>query len=138
MLVGLGKAQETIDLVAHVAEAARLIAVAVNGETLSANGLLHEIRYDAAIVELHARAVGIKDADDVSIDFVVAAVRYGGGFGEALGFIVDGARTNRVHVSPIGLFLRMLQRIAIAFRSRGNKVFRTVLAGNLKSVECAQ
>src|SRR5579862_7568013 len=100
MLVRFSEPQEPIDLVAHIAEAAGLVAIAVDGEVLSANSLLHEIGHDTAIIQLHARAVGIEDANDVRIDLVVAAVGYSGRFGETLRLVVDGAWADRIHVSP--------------------------------------
>ena len=74
---------------ADVAKAARLRAVAVDGQRLAAQGLAHEVRHHPAIVEPHARAVGVEDADDVRVDAVVAVVGHGHRLGEALGLVVD-------------------------------------------------
>ncbi len=38
-------------------------------------------------------------------------IRIAHGLGDSLALVVTGARTNRVHVSPVGLLLRMLLRI---------------------------
>ena len=73
----------------------------------AAERLLHEVGDDAAVVGLQARAVGVEDADDVGVDVVVAVVGHGGGFGEALGFVVDGAWADGVDVAPVGFDLRM-------------------------------
>ena len=50
---------------------------------------------------------------------MVTMVGHGDGLSEALGFIVDRARTDRVDVTPIALFLWMFLRITIDFGSRG-------------------
>jgi len=120
------QAQETVDLVAHVAEAAGLTAVAVDSERFAAQSLLHEIRNNASIVELHAGAVGVEDADDAGIDFVVSGDKPSSRLGEALGLVVYGARADGIHVAPVGFFLWMLQRIAIALGSRRNQILRAI------------
>jgi len=60
------------------------------------------IRDHSAVVQLQARAVGVEDADDAGIDFVIAVVGHGDGFGEAFGFVVDGARADGIDVAPVG------------------------------------
>ena len=114
MFRGLRQANEAVDLVADIAETAGLAAVAVDGEVFAAQGLLHEIRDHAAVIQLQARAVGVEDADDAGIHFVIAVIGHGDGFGEALGFVVDRARPDGIHVAPVSFFLRMFERIAIA------------------------
>src|SRR5208283_1419080 len=47
----------------------------------------------------------------------------------------DRARTDRVHMPPVALLLRMLQRIAVALRSRGQQELRVVLFRDLQAVE---
>ena len=111
------QAKETLDFIGDVAEAAGLAAIAVNRKRIAAQRLLHEGGYYAAIVELHARPVGIENAHNARVHFPVTPRRHGGGFREALGFVIDRTRAYGIDVSPISLFLRMLQRIAVTFRS---------------------
>src|SRR5262245_24994752 len=87
-----GQAQDAVNLVADVAEAARLFAVAIDGKWVAAKRLLHEVRDHAAVVELQTRAVSIEDAQNARIHFVVTAVGHGRGFGKALGLVIDRAR----------------------------------------------
>ena len=94
--------------------------------------------HDAAVVELHARAVGVEDADDAGIDFVIAVVGHGDGLGEALGFVVDGARADGIHVAPVGFFLRMLQRIAVALGSGRDEIFRAVFVRDVERVKSSE
>ncbi len=77
MFVRFRQTQEAVDFVADVAEAAGLAAIAVHREVLAAQGLLHEVGNDAAIVQLHARAIGVEDAHDAGIHFVIAMVGHG-------------------------------------------------------------
>src|SRR6202158_5124287 len=138
MFVGFREAHEAVDLVTDVTEAARLIAVAVDGEGFAAQGLLHEIRDDPSVVKLHARSVGIEDADDVRIHVVIAAVGHGHGFGETLGFVVDRPGADRIDVAPVGFLLGMLQRVAVAFGRRRDKIFGTVFEGDVESMKGAE
>src|SRR5580692_6327131 len=128
MLRRLGQAHETVNLIADVAKTASLAAVAVHRQVLATKRLLHEVGNHAAVVELHARPVGIEDAHDARVHIVIAMVRHGHGLAETLGLIVNRTRTDGIYVSPVSFFLRMLQRIAITLRSRRNEVFRAVLA----------
>ena len=73
-----GQTQDAIDEIGDVAEAARLRAVAVDGERLAAQRLHHEVGDDAAVVGLETRAVGVEDADQVGIDAVVTVIGHDG------------------------------------------------------------
>ena len=55
--------------------------------------------------------------------------------GEALGLVIDRSRSNGIDIAPIGLHLRMHQRISIAFRRGGMQVSGAVLLRNLEGVE---
>ena len=44
---------------------------------------------------------------------VIAVIRHRHRFGEALRLVVHAARADRVHVAPVGLLLRVHQRIAV-------------------------
>ena len=46
-------------------------------------------------------------------------IRHRHRLGETLRLIVNAARPDRVHVAPVVFFLRMDERIAVAFRGRG-------------------
>src|ERR1700723_2149419 len=118
MLGRFRQTHETINLVADVAEAASLAAIAVYGQVLPAKRLSHEVGNHASIVELHAWPVGVENPRDAGVQVVIAVVSHGHGFAEALGFIVNRTRTDGIHVSPVSFFLRMLQGIAVALRSR--------------------
>src|SRR5262245_14651364 len=51
--VGVEQADDALDEIVHVAEGARLRAVAVDGQRLTAQGLAHEVGQYAAVVESH-------------------------------------------------------------------------------------
>ena len=95
-----GEAQDAVDEIGDVAEAARLGAVAVDGEGLASQGLHHEVGDDTAVVGLEPGAIGVEDADEVGVHAVVAVVGHDGSLREALGFIVDGARADGIDVCP--------------------------------------
>ena len=54
---------------------------------------------------------------------MVAVIRHGDGFRESLGLVVDPARADWVHVSPVAFRLRAHFRIAVALRGGGLKKF---------------
>ena len=57
------------------------------------------------------------------------------GFGKSFALVVHRARTDGIHVAPISFFLRMLQRIAVAFRGRGDEIFRAIFARDFERVK---
>src|SRR5580704_75113 len=138
MFGGLGKAHEAVDFVADIAEAAGLAAVAVDGEVLAAESLLHEIRYYAAIIQLQARTVGVEDADDARIYFVIAVIGHGHGFGEALGFVVDRTRADGIDVAPVSFFLGMLEGISVALGSGRHQILRAVFECDVEGVKSSE
>ena len=104
---------DPLDLVRHVAEAARLRAVAVERDRLVAQRLHDEVRHDAPVARTHARAVRVEDAHDARVDAVEAVIRHRQRLGEALGLVVHAARADGVHVAPVRLGLRVHERIAV-------------------------
>src|ERR1700733_762994 len=129
---------EAVDFVADVAEAASLAAVAVDGEVFAAQSLLHEIRHHAAVIQLQAGSVRVEDAHDARIDLVIAVIGHGYGLGEALGFVVDGTRADRIHVAPIGFFLGMFQRIAVALGGGRDEILRVVFERDVEGVKSSE
>ena len=124
--------------VGDVAEAARLLAVAEDRDVLVAQRLAHERRHRAAVVQAHARAVGVEDADDLRVDPVVAVVGHRHRFGEALGLVVDAARADRVDVAPVGFLLRVLERIAVDLGGRGDDEPRVLRLGQAERLVRAE
>ena len=62
-------------------------------------------------------------------------VGHGHGFAKALGFVINRAWADGIDVSPIGFFLRMLQRIAVAFRGGRRQIFRPVFTSHIQSMK---
>ena len=101
MLVGVNQLVDAVNQVGHVAEASRLLPIAVHGERLAGQRLMNEVGQRPAVVEPHARAIGVEDAHDPGIHALRAMVGHGHGLGEALGFIVHAPRTDGIHVAPV-------------------------------------
>ena len=118
VLVRQHQLDDAVDQIGDVAEAARLRAVAEHRHVLVAQRLRHERRHGAPVVEAHPRSVGVEDADDLRVEPVIAVIGHRHRLGEALGLVVDAARADRVHVAPVGLLLRMLERVAVDFGGR--------------------
>lgn len=105
--------QEALDEVVDVAEAARLLAVAVDRDRLTLQRLDDEIRHHAPVVGMHSRAIGVEDAHDLDVEFVLAVIVEEQRLGAALAFVVAGARPDRVDIAPVALGLRMDRGIAV-------------------------
>ena len=122
----------------HIAEAARLLAVAVDGQRLAAQGLADEVGHDAAVVQAHARAIGVEDAHDARLHAVRAVVGHGHGLGKALGLVVDAARADRVDVAPVAFLLRMHHRVAVDLAGAGEQEARAFGQGQAQRIVRAQ
>jgi hypothetical protein len=61
---------KTFDEVVHVAEAARLASVGIDGDVLAAQRLDNEVGHEALIVRMHvwAIAIGVEDASDLDVE----------------------------------------------------------------------
>src|SRR2546427_1536353 len=123
VLLGIHQPVDAFDEVRHITEAACLPPVPIDRDGLAPKRLVYEIGQRAPVIEPHARSISIEDAHDVSVHAVESVISHDHGFRESLGFIVDAARTDRVYVPPISLWLRTDLRIAIAFGGGGQQVF---------------
>ncbi len=69
---------------------------------------------------------------------MIAVISHGDGFGEALGFVVDGARADGIYVAPVSFFLRVLERIAVALGCGRDEILCAVFVGDLEGVESSE
>ena len=113
------QAQQALDQVVDIAEGARLRAVAVDRDGLALQRLDDEVRHDAAVVGVHARAVGVEDARHLDAQLVLAVVVEEQRLGAALALVVAGARADRIDVAPVVLGLRVDRRVAVDLGGRG-------------------
>ena len=109
------------DQVVDVAEAARLAAVAEDGQRLVLERLAQEGRDRAAVVRAHPRAVGVEDPHDAGVDALLAVVGHRQRLGVALRLVVDAARADRVDVAPVGLRLGVDLRVAVDLGGGGEQ-----------------
>jgi hypothetical protein len=72
-------------------------------------------------VRAHPRAVSVEDARDAGIDPLLAVVCHRQRLRVALGFVVDPAWPDRVHVPPVGFGLRVHLRVAVNLARRGEE-----------------
>src|SRR4051812_31580078 len=115
---GKHRALDAADEIVDVTEAARLRAIAVDGQRLAAQRLGHEIRDQAPILRVTARTVRVEDAHDSGVEAVGAPVDRSQRLAEALALVIAGAWPERVDVAPVRLALRMLEGIAVNLRRR--------------------
>ena len=104
-----------------MADAARLLAVAIDGQIVAREGLDDEVGHGPAVVLAHALAIRIEYARNAHVRAVQAMVRHGHGLGKALGLVVHAADANGVDVAEVLLGLGMHQGVAIDFRRGGQQ-----------------
>ena len=119
IVAGRHQPHQAVDQIVDIAERARLRAVAIDRDVVAEQRLHDEIRHHAAVVRVHARAVGVEDARDLDAQLVLAPIVEEQRLGAALAFVVAGARADRIDVAPIVLGLRMDVGVAVDFRGRG-------------------
>jgi len=107
------------DQVVDVAEGAGLAAITVERDRIAPQCLDDEVRHDAPVIWMHARAIGVEDARDANAQLVLAVIVEEQSLGAALAFVITGARADRIDVAAVILGLRMDRRIAIDLGGRG-------------------
>ena len=113
-------------------------AVAIEGDIFVFEGLEDEVGDDAAIVGVHAGAVGVEDADDADVDAVGAVVVEEECFGGAFAFIVAGADADGVDVAAVGFGLGVDGGVAIDFAGGCLEDFGFGSFGHAQDVDGAQ
>ena len=111
--------EDRLDGVADVAERTGLAAVAVDRDRPALEGRRGDLGDRPAIVGAHARPVRVEQADDVGAHAMDLAERGDEGLAESLGLVVLGRGPTGSDVAPVGLGLRMDERVAIDLGRRG-------------------
>jgi hypothetical protein len=114
----LHQPQEPFDQVIDIAERARLLAIAIDGDVVAPQRLHDEVRHHAAVLRVHARAIGVEDPRHLDLQPVLAVIVEEQRLGAPLSFIVARARPDRVDVAPVVFGLRMDCRITVHFAGR--------------------
>ena len=92
------------------------------------------VGHGPAVVGTHARAVGVEDARDARVHALLAVVGHGHRLGVALGLVVHAARAERIDVAPVGLGLRVHQRVAVDLGGRRQEQAGTLELGQAERV----
>src|ERR1700730_708706 len=124
-VIGRQQADDALDEVVDVTEAARLGAVPVHGHRLVLQRLHQEVRHGPPVIDAHPRPKAIKNANDAGVHAVRTVVRHGERLGGTLRLVVERARSDGIDVAPIGLGLRMDLGVAVD------------LGGGRKEEDCA-
>src|SRR5680860_143817 len=136
--IGMNETPDSFDEVVDVAQRPSLLAVAVHGQLLARKRLLDKGGNRASIALAQARAKGIEDADDPHRHAVGAVIRHHHRFREALGFVVDATRPDRIDVPPIALWLGMDFGIAVDLRGRSHEEPGRLRLGETQCVQRAE
>jgi len=78
-----------------------------------------EVGDHAAVVRVHARAIGVEDSRDLDAHPVLAVVVEEERLGAALALVVAGAGADGVHATPVTFHLRVDFRVAVHLAGRG-------------------
>ena len=119
-------ADKTFDQIVCIAKRARLLAGAIKSERLAAQHLSDEIGHHSAVVGSHIGPVGIEDTHQAGIDSAESGKIRAERLPDPFTFIIARTHPDGVDVAEIILGLRMHERIAIDFRSRGLQNFRPI------------
>ena len=137
VVFGIHQADEAVDQVGDIAEAAGLLSVAIERDVFAAQGLHDEIGDNPAIIRMHAWPISVEDPGDLDLRIVLAVIVEEQRFGAALALVIAGTDADRVHIAPVFLALRVHVRIAIDFRGRGLEDLRAGPLGEAQHVDGA-
>ncbi len=108
----------------------------VNG--LLCRAWLNETRHDPPVIQSHSRPIGVENTNNACIHTFRAKISHDERLGKTFGLIVHRAQADRIHMTPVGLRLRMFERITVDLGSGGEKVTGLVNPGKVKRVESAE
>ena len=114
-----------------------MLTIAIDGDVFAAQRLHDKIGYHAPIIWMHPRTVCVEDTRNLYLHSMLSIIVKEQSLCAALTLIIAGARTNRVHISPILFTLRMHLGIAVDFRCRGLENFGTHALGQTEHIDCA-
>jgi hypothetical protein len=120
-VVSIHELHQSFDEIVDILERARLLAIAVDGDVLALQCLDDEVAHDAAVVGVHAGSEGVEDASYAHLCVSLGVIGVHHGLRHALAFIIASAGTDRIHMAPIALLLRMYFWVAIDFRGGGEQ-----------------
>src|SRR4051812_37491422 len=103
LVIGAHQSDNALHQVVDILKAARLAAVAIDGQWLAAQRLAQQVGDDAAVVRRHARPIRIEDPADADRYSVRPVERRRQRFGIALALVVDASRSDGVDVAPVRL-----------------------------------
>mmetsp|Transcript_7528 Transcript_7528/g.9355 ORF Transcript_7528/g.9355 Transcript_7528/m.9355 type:complete len:210 (-) Transcript_7528:710-1339(-) len=98
---------EPIHEVVHELKRAGLLALAVDRDWFTLECLNDEVAHDSTIVWMHSRSEGVEDPSNPDVDVLLFLVRVHHRLSHALPFVIARPWTNRVHISPVRLGLRV-------------------------------
>ncbi|OQA17906.1 MAG: hypothetical protein BWY63_02219 [Chloroflexi bacterium ADurb.Bin360] len=110
----------------------------VDGERLTAQSLIDEVRHNAPIIKAHTWTIRVEDTHDARVHIVIAVICHRKGLSKTLTFIIDPTRTDRIYITPVIFRLRMHQWITIDFRSGCQQETRLLGERQSKRVMSAQ
>jgi len=110
-----------LNKIIHVAKASGLPTIAIDGDVLSSKGLNDKVTHHATIVRMHARAVGIKNSDDLYLQLMLPPVIKKEGLSTSFSLVVTRTNANRVDLAPVTLGLGMNLRVPVDLARRGLK-----------------
>ncbi|MBT9170957.1 MAG: hypothetical protein DDT18_01314 [Actinobacteria bacterium] len=126
--------QNPLHQIINITETSGLAAVAIDGDGLVTETLGYEIGDNPAIIEPHARTVGVKDADNSEGQLVLMVIGHGQGFGEPLSFIITASGPHWINISVVVLPLGTGVGIAVNLRGRSHYDPGLVLPGQLQHI----
>mmetsp|Transcript_14859 Transcript_14859/g.34940 ORF Transcript_14859/g.34940 Transcript_14859/m.34940 type:complete len:359 (-) Transcript_14859:274-1350(-) len=121
VIAAFHESHEAGDEVIDVLEAPRRAPVPVDRDVVPLEGLNDEVRDDAAVGGVHARAKRVEDTRHPHVHPVLLLISVHHGLSHALPLVVARARPNGVHVTPVGLGLGVDLGVAVDLGGGGEE-----------------
>ena len=134
---GLHKSDQPLDEIGNIAEGPRLTTVSIHSERLPPQRTDDEVAHHSAVIRVHARSVGVEQSGYLDRQIVLASIIEEERLCGPLAFVVTRARSDRIHIAPVVLPLRVHGRVAVHLRGRRQEDASTCALGETQHVDRA-
>jgi hypothetical protein len=104
-----------------------LLTISIDRDIIILQTLDYEITHYSSVIGVHSWAVSVENTHHPNVEAFIGFITVNQTLSQTFTFVVARAWADRVNMTPIRLFLRMLLGISIDFRGRSEEELGFIL-----------